>query len=34
MSAVTSLIPPQAPPPAPPQPYTLSRFFGSVALGI
>ncbi|SOC38401.1 amino acid ABC transporter membrane protein 2 (PAAT family) [Rhizobium subbaraonis] len=34
MSVVTSLIPPQAPPPAPAQPYTLSRFFGSVALGI
>ncbi|MDR6758534.1 polar amino acid transport system permease protein [Mycoplana sp. BE70] len=34
MSAVTSLIPPQAPPPAPPQPYSLSRFVGSVALGI
>ncbi|NVP57942.1 ABC transporter permease [Mycoplana rhizolycopersici] len=34
MSVVTNLIPPQAPPPAPAQPYTLSRFFGSVALGI
>ncbi|MCD2184553.1 ABC transporter permease [Rhizobium sp. GN54] len=34
MSAVTTLLPPQAPPPAPVRPYTLSRFVGSVALGI
>lgn len=34
MSVVTTLIPPQAPPPAPVRPYTPSRFFGSVALGI
>jgi polar amino acid transport system permease protein len=34
MSVVTTLIPPQAPPPAPPRSYTLSRFFGSIALGI
>lgn len=34
MSVAATLIPPQAPPPAPPQPYTLSRFVGSVALGI
>ena len=34
MSAIATLIPPQAPPPAPPQPYTLSRFVGSVGLGI
>lgn len=34
MSAVTTLLPPQAPPPAPARPYTLSRFVGSVALGI
>ncbi|MBD9372211.1 ABC transporter permease [Rhizobium sp. ARZ01] len=34
MSVAATLIPPQAPPPAPPQPYTLSRFVGSVALGV
>jgi polar amino acid transport system permease protein len=28
------MIPPQAPPPVPPKPYTLPRFVGSVALGI
>jgi polar amino acid transport system permease protein len=34
MSIAETMIPPQAPPPAPPKPYTLSRFFGSVALGV
>lgn len=34
MSAITTMLPPQAPPPAPPKPYTLARFVGSVALGI
>ncbi|HXV31099.1 MAG TPA: ABC transporter permease [Sinorhizobium sp.] len=34
MSIAETMIPPQAPPPVPPKPYTLSRFFGSVALGI
>lgn len=34
MSIAETMIPPQAPPPAPPRPYTFSRFFGSVALGI
>ncbi len=34
MSAVATMIPPQAPPPVPPKPYTLARFVGSVALGI
>lgn len=34
MSFVETMIPPQAPPPAPPRPYTLARFVGSVTLGI
>ncbi|AHK44557.1 MULTISPECIES: ABC transporter permease [Ensifer] len=34
MSFVETMIPPQAPPPAPPKPYTLARFVGSVTLGI
>ncbi|OOG67454.1 Octopine transport system permease protein OccM [Ensifer sp. M14] len=34
MSFVETMIPPQAPPPAPPKPYTLARFVGSVSLGI
>ncbi|HEV7304906.1 ABC transporter permease [Ensifer sp.] len=34
MSAIVSMIPPQAPPPAPPKPYSLARFVGSVTLGI
>ncbi|APG84734.1 ABC transporter permease [Sinorhizobium americanum] len=34
MSIAETMIPPQAPPPAPPRPYTLSRFLGSVTLGI
>ncbi|ASY69150.1 ABC transporter permease [Sinorhizobium fredii] len=34
MSIAETMIPPQAPPPAPPKPYTLARFFGSVALGV
>ncbi len=34
MSIAETMIPPQAPPPSPPKPYTFSRFFGSVALGI
>ncbi|WEX75995.1 ABC transporter permease [Sinorhizobium numidicum] len=34
MSIAETMIPPQAPPPAPPKPYTLSRFLGSVMLGI
>ncbi|MDK1489607.1 ABC transporter permease [Sinorhizobium sp. 7-81] len=34
MSIAETMIPPQAPPPAPPRPYTLSRFIGSVTLGI
>ncbi|AWI57428.1 ABC transporter permease [Sinorhizobium fredii] len=34
MSIAETMIPPQAPPPAPPRPYTLARFFGSVALGV
>ncbi|ASY63250.1 Amino acid ABC transporter, permease protein [Sinorhizobium sojae CCBAU 05684] len=34
MSIAETMIPPQAPPPAPPKPYTLSRFLGSVTLGI
>jgi polar amino acid transport system permease protein len=34
MSVVTTLLPPQAPPPAPARPYTLSRFVGSAVLGI
>lgn len=34
MSIADTMIPPQAPPPAPPRAYTLSRFVGSVALGI
>lgn len=31
MSIAETMIPPQAPPPSPPKPYTFSRFFGSVA---
>lgn len=34
MSFVETMIAPQAPPPAPPKPYTLARFVGSVSLGI
>ncbi len=34
MSIAETMIPPQAPPPAPPRPYTLSRFLGSVTLGV
>ncbi|MCA1405221.1 ABC transporter permease [Ensifer sp. IC3342] len=34
MSITETMIPPQAPPPAPPRPYTLSRFIGSVTLGV
>ena len=34
MSFVTTLIPPQAPPPAPPKPFTAARFFGNVLLGV
>lgn len=34
MSVAETMIPPQAPPPAPPKPYTLSRFLGSVTLGV
>ncbi|MFB2553627.1 ABC transporter permease [Ensifer soli] len=34
MTHVTVMLPPQAPPPAPPRPYTLARFAGSVWLGI
>lgn len=34
MSIAETMIPPQAPPPSPPKPYTFSRFFGSIALGI
>ncbi len=34
MSVVSTLLPPQAPPPVPARPYTLSRFIGSAALGI
>ncbi|WP_026623003.1 polar amino acid transport system permease protein [Ensifer sp. WSM1721] len=34
MSIAETMIPPQAPPPVPPKPYTLSRFFGSVFLGV
>lgn len=34
MSFVETMIPPQAPPPAPPKPYTLARFVGSATLGI
>ena len=34
MSTVATMIPPQAPPPVPPRPYTLTRFVGSVALGV
>lgn len=34
MSFVETMIPPQAPPPVPPKPYTLARFVGSVSLGI
>ena len=29
MTAVATMIPPQAPPPIPPKPYTLARFVGS-----
>ena len=34
MSFVTTLIPPQAPPPVPPARYTASRFFGNLFMGI
>lgn len=34
MSVTATMIPPQAPPPAPPKPYTLARFIGSATLGI
>lgn len=34
MSFVTTLLPPQAPPPAPPKPFTAGRFFGNVFLGV
>ncbi len=34
MSFVTTLIPPQNPPPAPPKPFTAGRFFGNVFLGV
>ncbi|MCA1443056.1 ABC transporter permease [Ensifer sp. IC4062] len=34
MSIAETIIPPQAPPPAPPRRYTLSRFIGSVTLGV
>ncbi|MBO9629911.1 MAG: ABC transporter permease [Shinella sp.] len=34
MSFVTTLIEPQAPPPAPPKAFTASRFFGNAFLGI
>lgn len=34
MSFVTTLIPPQDPPPAPPKPFTAGRFFGNVFLGV
>lgn len=34
MSFVTALIAPQAPPPAPPKPFTAARFFGNLFLGV
>jgi polar amino acid transport system permease protein len=34
MSHVTTLIPPQAPPPVPPRVFTASRFFGNVFMGV
>ena len=34
MSHVTTLIAPQAPPAAPPKPFTAGRFFGNVFLGV
>ena len=34
MSFVTTLIPPQAPPPVPPARYTTSRFFGNLFMGV
>ena len=34
MSFVTTLIPPQAPPPVPPARYTASRFFGNLFMGV
>lgn len=34
MSFVTSLIAPQAPPEVPPKPFTASRFFGNIFMGV
>lgn len=34
MSHVTTLIPAQAPPPAPPKPFTAGRFFGNIFMGV
>ncbi|ANH04360.1 ABC transporter permease [Shinella sp. HZN7] len=34
MSVVTTLIPPQAPPETPPKPFTASRFFGNIFMGV
>ncbi|WP_242223378.1 ABC transporter permease [Shinella zoogloeoides] len=34
MSHIATLIPPQAPPAAPPKPFTAGRFFGNVFMGV
>lgn len=34
MSHTATLIPPQAPPPVPPRPFTVARFFGNAFMGV